>query len=419
MESVEILTSAWCPLNCRYCYIPKTPYMKEMHENVKGEIRNFLEEVRLRKVPYISFWGTEPLTTIMDIDIDSFYHDKLQSVSFSTSLLYHPELLVKWIDKVRPRNLSLKVQVSLDGPSFITDRNRAKGASSKIPRNLMDIVEDLNRINLGRTRVEFTFKPTLTIENLEGLIENPTLIEEYVGYFRSIECDFKNTNRNKNVVLRYGSYSPTMMVPGKYTSTDGKIFARFVKLSYEKGLKTSYHFRLRRLYDFAYELHKKRMFTCSGGDSNFGYDGKWHICHRSFYLNRESYVRSVLETDIENWDVSLFETGKINLVRRYITSDETGLKYVLRGHHDFWKLGISSVVARLKELVACNQISSTYGSDEMATRFAIFSQSCIDCPMENLLNTGSIHIVPVSLIRLFCNGAFEEIDRRVRNELRI
>ncbi|RLE67009.1 MAG: hypothetical protein DRJ38_00115 [Thermoprotei archaeon] len=418
MESLEILTTAWCPFNCKYCYIPKTPMTVRMHKELEGKLSSLIRDAAKLRIKHIGFWGTEPTLTLSKIDVQELLSNpSLETISFSTSMMYKPEVIREFIMRVAPHKVNVRVQVSLDGPAFITDRNRMEGAAERIPQNLKQLVCSLQGVNLGETTVEFRFKATLTIDNLKEMVREPKLIDEYKAYFEGIERELIKANTNRNVRIARGTYCPTMMVPGKYTSEDGKIFCSFVKECYAHDLKTAYHYRLRRIYDYAYELHKKRMFTCSGGDSNFGYDGSFHICHRSFYLNRDDYVQSVLQTDIDNWDVSLFKLGHIQHVRRYITRDLVRLQYVLRGHHDFWKFDVSSVVARLQELAACGQVSELYRDDHWAVKFAIFSQAGLDCPMENLLNTGSIHIVPVSLIRLFCNGAFEEIDRRVRSEI--
>ena len=160
------------------------------------------------------------------------------------------------------------------------------------------------------------------------------------------------------------------------------------------------------------------MFTCSGGDSNLGAGIKSdiHICHRSFFFNHPEYIESILsQKDINNWDVSLFQRDRIDLVKeRFIvdTSDEkekARFFYVMRNYHDFWRLRISYVVAMLKELVLAGQASKWYLDERLATLFAIFVNTGLSCPMENLLNTGCVHFTPLSLLRLFGNGAFEEL----------
>lgn len=160
------------------------------------------------------------------------------------------------------------------------------------------------------------------------------------------------------------------------------------------------------------------MFTCSGGDSQWGLDdlGHLHLCHRTFYLNRPEYVTSVLETDIENWDVSLFEAGRLlDLRKHYIVDGEDELEvlrlqYVMRGYHDFLKAKLAYVRAMAYELALEGQIDKIYlEDDELVRLFGLFISLTAGCPMENILNTGNKEFIPVSLFRVFLNGAFQEI----------
>ena len=64
----------------------------------------------------------------------------------------------------------------------------------------------------------------------------------------------------------------------------------------------------------------------------------------------------------------------------------------------------------LTELVLVGQGDKELIEDEgLFELFAIFLLTGMNCPMENLLNTGSINLIPVSLIRLWANGAFAEV----------
>ncbi|GAI93613.1 unnamed protein product, partial [marine sediment metagenome] len=43
------------------------------------------------------------------------------------------------------------------------------------------------------------------------------------------------------------------------------------------------------------------------------------------------------------------------------------------------------------------------------TLFGLFVSTGLSCPIENMLNTGSIHLTPLSLLKMFGNGAFQEL----------
>ncbi|GAJ01924.1 unnamed protein product, partial [marine sediment metagenome] len=84
--------------------------------------------------------------------------------------------------------------------------------------------------------------------------------------------------------------------------------------------------------------------------------------------------------------------------------------YVLRNYHDFWKIQVGYLKAMLGELALVGQASRAYlDNDNQGTLLALFVTSCLGCPVENILNTANVHLAPVSLLRMFGNGAFEEI----------
>lgn len=427
LRAGEILTTGWCPLKCTYCYIPKTEAMHKVHEEIEADLRSGKYLQRLKQLygenlTHIGFWGTEPTLTLPLIEeyipeiLVTF--PKLEHIGFSTSLMAFPERILHLIRILLGRKLTLKVQISLDGPPFITDINRMKGAGKKIPENFVELINGINPLPLGDLKIDFSWKATHSIENIRMFICEPKKIDEYFTYFDGLNRFFKKRNKQKNVTLQE-SQVPTLVVPGKYTSDDGKAFAEYLREFAKRGKASAYTPRLKRLFDYPEELHKRRVFTCSGGDSNMGIGKSTHICHRTFFYDKDEYVESVLETDIENWDVSLFKRRTIEHIRKnYIVKGEpelTRFKYVMRGYHDFWKMQLEYVKAMIVELARAGQVDPYYLENrELRDLFALFTNAGLSCPMENLLNTGTIHFQLISLLRMFGNGAFQEIVKSVR-----
>lgn len=68
------------------------------------------------------------------------------------------------------------------------------------------------------------------------------------------------------------------------------------------------------------------------------------------------------------------------------------------------------VNAMVTELALAGQADHRYlDSDELRTLFALFINTGLGCPLENILNTGSIHLTLLSMLRMFGNGAFQEL----------
>ncbi len=435
LVAAEILTTGACPLECSYCYIPKTEYMREIHAKLVEHLQNgnyieLLKKVYGENLIHLGFWGTEPtltlplITDLLPALLNEF--PLLEEIKFSTAMISDPSILANFAKTLSETGVKLKlsIQMSLDGPSWITDKNRMRGAAALIPKNLYSLVRNLNEQNLKEVTVEFRWKATHSMETIKLLSNDKRKIHEYLGFFESIRRRFNKINKNKNVKLLSASAPTTLVVPGKYTSEDGKIFAKYLRTLHKADYESTYSSRLNRIFKHGIDIDKRRQFTCSGGDSNLGIaPDRIHICHRTFYLDDDKYIQSVLDSessvgDIENWDVSLFRKGTIDFVRdNFIVpvSDLPRFLYVLRGYHDFWRLQLGHVRAMLIELALAGQADEVYLEDEeLATIFCLFTESALTCPMENLLNTGSIHLQTVSLIRLFANGAFQELLKEAR-----
>lgn len=428
LRAGEIVTSGWCPLNCTYCYIPKSDEMREVHKEIEEDLRSGrflkrLKEIYGKDLTHLGFWGTEPTLTLPLIEewIPEILliFPKLENIGFSTSLMAYPERIVHFARVLLGRNLTLKVQISVDGPAFITDVNRMKGAAKKVPENFRKLIDSINTLPLGDLKVVFSWKATHSIDNIRDFLDKPERFDEYSDYFDGLNRDFKQRNKQKNVTLQDSQY-PTLVVPGKYTSSDGRDFAEYIREFAKRGRTTTYTARLQRLFTWPDEIHKRRVFSCSGGDSNLGIGQGVHICHRTFYYDKDEYIESILSNpDIDNWDVSLFKRGTIDNIRKnYIVKGEphfTRFRYVMRGYHDFWKFQLEYVKAMMTELARANQVDPYYlENQELLRLFALFVNVAVSCPMENLLNAGSIHLQLISMLRMFGNGAFQEIVKTAK-----
>lgn len=416
----EILNTGWCPLNCSYCYIPKTEYNKEMHKEIieRIETGKWIDELEetYDNIDYLSIWGTEPLLTLDDI-VEQFDEaierfGGLEQFKFSTSLCLDPMPIADLKKKCDEHNVKLDWQISADG--HYTDENRMEGATEKIKKNLTKLISsDVEFENIG-------WKGTITADNFRKMAEDKEEIEKYMQWYEDVE-NYVEEHTGKKIDSR--SKIPTLMVPGKYTSEDGKYFADYIKNMEELGYETAYTNRLKKTLSYLDEVESKsRMFTCSGGDSDFGFDNKnIHICHRTFYLDREEYQESIRKQEkYENWDVSLLDKGILDMINdSYIVDaddDEEMIRYqyVLRNYHDHLGLSISQTEAMVMELADCGQADKIYLEDEeLRNAFALFVHTAQSCPMENLLNTSVIHFQPVSIVRLWSNGAFQELLKTV------
>jgi hypothetical protein len=330
------------------------------------------------------------------------------------------------------RKLRADIQISLDGPAFITDNNRQAGATEKIVANYDALLQWIKDKVFTHIQIRLRFKPTLTMEQFKLFNDDFSTFDKYFSFFDDVVELGVSKQIPEEICSIAVPSSGTLMVPGKYTSEDGKEFATYMRnlnefdfyiiqkqpYKHYRGNVSEYVGRLRRILQFSGEIFSKpEMFTCSGGDSNFAIDrtGNIHICHRSFYLNEDKYAEAVAKTDIDNWDVSVFmkERNKA-LQKTYIVDPKDNeakarLHYSMRGFHDFTRFRVNNITAMLLELIDCNQASKVYKDPELARTLAMFVASGFGCSIENIINTGNVHLTPLSILRLLANGAFEEI----------
>jgi len=441
--AAELFSSAVCPLKCKYCYIPKTNLMKQLNQELIKELKigSFivdLKEIYGENLEALGLWGAEPTITLKLIEkripelINNF--PKIKTISFSTSLITNPDIILSFVKKLAKENrkIDFQCQISLDGPAFITDINRIKGASKIVPQNLFYLIEKINHLDFKKLKVIFSFKSTLTKDNINLFNKSDSKIKKYFDYFENIFVEYKRKNKNRN--LKLIPSSPPSLSVAKYTKVDGENLAKFFKklrfINQENKEKkywrhvgeslNVYTYRFKKLIDFQDEIFiKPSMFSCSAGDSNFALNmnKNLNLCHRMFFLSDQNYLDSIIsQVNLKNWDVDLFKKGTIDFINsRYNvnirnTKDIIRMLYVLRNYHDFTRFKISSTVAILKELAIAGQCKKSYLKDDnLAILFALFINSAFCCPAENLLNTGTTYITPVSSIKIFANGAFLEV----------
>ncbi len=445
IQAGEIFSAAFCNMDCKYCYIPKTDELKDMHKTIIEALKsdNYIEILKKvycdgESLTSLSFWGTEPTLTLEHIvsKVDKLYAEfkNLNAFDFSTNLLSHYKEIIKFTNAIEKQNrkTNFSMQVSLDGPPEITDYNRKKGSTNAIINNLLDLVKTFCVKKYKNVNIKINFKSTLSMENIIMMVENPNKIEEYFDFFENLfeRIDtILNNDKSDNIDIVL-SISPTHVVPGSYTSLDGKHLAIFYRLIDTIGKSKKYKYTntwgqfkiiFHNLLDTNYlaETIPSRI-TCSGGDCNLGYDinENAHICHRMFFLNNDEYIKGLIEnSNDKNWDLKLTEKkSSIDFIKKFYTPninnsyDMIRFLYLNRGFHDFIKTRQEFVYCALKELAFAGQASPIYlHDDNMALLFSYVVSLAFTCSAESLVVNGQLNSISLSLIRALANGVFEYI----------
>lgn len=440
--AVELFSAGWCNLKCKYCYIPKTDFLKGIHQSIVEKIKDgtFINEIKDlygSDLEAIAHWGTEPTLTVTHFK--KFYEEaveafpNLKQVKISSNFMTNPNNLLKWVTEILPKEKSLKVdiQVSLDGPPFMTDKNRLGGSTYQIIENCLKFTEELNHIGTHH-EVSMHLKPTAGDDDILSLCDI-NKATDYYEFFDEFMTQWFEANHSKQVKIMAG-VDPTLVLPGTYTSEDGKNFYQLLlnQLELQKrkwrsiGIpESNYFWRFREKFQYFREFYlRHRMFPCSAGDSCFALGdlpGTSHICHQSFYMDHPTYYDEARKYGLDPQTMEGIETGRSDDLKKYfITKKEdefatTRMLYLTRAFNDFAEMKQSVSIAQILELADCGQINPIYKDIKMAEQFAYFIH-IMDCPMDNTTISGSQLVSCIPIMRVFGNGVFENIFKRVLKE---
>lgn len=442
VTAVELFSSGWCNLACRYCYIPKTEFLKDIHATIIEKIKDgsFIKELKDfygDELESISHWGTEPTLTVKLFK--QFYEEaivafpKLKEVKISSNFMTPPSNLIVWVTEILPqdRKLEVAIQVSHDGPAFITDKNRIGGSTQQIIDNCLEVIKGINDIGTIHD-VKLHLKPTIGDDDMRNLAEYDNM-KEYYEFFDDFMVKVGEAN-HRNMIGFSKVVDPTIVLPGAYTSTDGKYFYKMyqnqmalAKLEWRAitSPNSNYYYRWTQKRKFYKEFFtKQHMFTCSAGDTCFALGdnpGISHMCHQSFYLDHPTYYDEARKYGLDEQTMEGIASGRMDLVKDHFIIDKndpasvTKMQYVTRVYNDFVEMKMSGTVAQILELAHVGQINPIYKDEAMAAQLSYFIQTT-DCPMDNTMISASQLVNTLSISRLFGNGVFEAILKRVLKE---
>jgi len=327
---------------------------------------------------------------------------------FSTNLIKEPDVILDFIKKIpEDREVELKIQFSIDGHEEITDKNRGKGTTNKISKNIRNLAFMLNDVTRENLHITLHTKVTWTMENIKYFYEDLERLNHSYDFFKKLDDDLSRINTNKNVKYEI-VYWGNVELPGKYTLEDSKIFTKLCKECFYTDRNwtqmplSSFIFSLKKAICLSSYLYTKHaMFTCSAGDSQvgIGVDG-YHLCHRTytFYLDE---IKKFEECNVD------FCYGKIIIRNENMSKDIHRFSYVNSGYHNFLKLEINSAIMLIYELAKIGEILPKYLEYKNAYLLALMFTCCFTCPVEYFLEHKTYYIPNIPLLRLLGNGALD------------
>jgi len=435
--SVEVPSSSTCNLDCKYCYIPKSKYLSEIDKKwgsilKKGIYKEILSELYgFDKLSSFSLWGGEPslgFKNFKDINDYRKYFVKLDSFSTSTNLTTYMQIvgLINELEKLG-KKYQFNIQISIDGPDVIQIENRGCSSGKLLNKNLLDFIEKISHIKYGN--ISIYNKSTNTIENFKNFINDTNLLREYYYFFKNLEEKFKE--KSSNTIFINLISSPTLGLPGRYSTEDGKIYSDFLNIDkkiQEEVYHTYNNVYLHRLIDLRKKVslinisYYNDTFMCSAGVAQRAIDmeGRNNLCHGGWWFNYPGYTKEIFESgefvdwkegsrilDLkdENW---LSRLSKIVSSSYRDTLNETRVNYLIRSKASLHAQSMASAYAMVVLLSQVGQISKIYSKDlEMAKLLSAFIVIENNCWFNNKIETNSLTMPSLSIFKIFGNGVFE------------
>lgn len=426
----DLFTSGICNLNCTYCYIPKNKdFSKKIQRKIFDDIESgvMIEKIKntfdKNKLNRIAHWGAEPTLSLPKFK--KFYEEivdyfpNFNNIYMSSNFMTSPTIISDFI-KSFPKNkpIAFIIQCSLDGPNWLTHINRRKSNEEKIRTNFLKFMKSIEDEKFHKIFV--LIKSTISKYGIH-ILENKDKLFEYYSYFDDIFREVKSNNKNIEV---WNECGPTVMLPGNYTKEDGESYSKIVEHQFEfrnknlfnhvNTLNLYYTTLYRERYRTKFYLFHPQQVHCGAGHNVFaiGLDNKLHLCHRTFFEGEDD-LTTYMNFSSECIDPKNFKSGRVNLVQnKYIADmsndiDVSRLNYLGKIFQNFSFHRFNFSVNIIKEMALAGELSSCYKNKEAAASLFIIC-AAYHCPMEGVLNFGSMSINHHGFFKLLGNGACEQ-----------
>lgn len=431
-----LYATATCNLACKYCYIDKSPILKDIDKKLEESFEgnyyfDFMKQMFYQnQLKRIEIWGGEPTyglkRTLFTILKAMEYFSNLQEFFVSTNLttptciedIFNFYTIIS--EKFPNKELNFEIQLSIDGPTEINDFNRGKGTTDKFTKNFCHFITEGKKFLLSHKNVKLKahFKPTLDGINILNLNSE----EKINNYFKFLEQYKLLFDNYVGFVDNFQFFPgiPNTATPSPHTQEEGKAFAKFCKIIRELYEKDPKHFIF---YDNVMPFYRPceyKDFNFLGGYSGCG-SGKMVLgllpndlvsgCHNGFVdlihnVKLNATKPSVLETrffntqDYENIPL-VFPKDKYEIYEQQMSIY----------YNDEKKFPISEMASLIKTFAEVGQIDSKYKDYKNAIEAAHFIQErTCSCVRDNMNITGSKYLTAAGYIKLFLNGAKEEME---------
>lgn len=389
-------------MKCKYCDVNDAHYnLAESNGKIREAIINgdYAQNIISKfahlqnEMQEFSLWGLEPSINFDVADklliplYDYFHNANRLSYSSNCGLGYKPHDKLISVFENYSRPITIDIQLSTDGPDWITSETRQVNANKKV----LEVAEYIERISRDLKNVTLTahFKPTLDITYMKQLVYDDKKFEDYFRYFKDYAQYLNSIGP-----VHFAVATPTLVVPHYHTVEDGKIFARFMHKINQRDLSQIYFMQTYDRYlSFIHSEDSPQL--CSAGlyTASVDYQGNLYGCHNLFKLNYDNNREASVYDGHSSLGTLSFD--------RIVANQE-----LIHHYFDTAKMNFTSLIITLAD---AGQIDKKYAIDARWRDLLITIIGGVYCPFGQLSTTKSVWIPTTSYLKLFGNGALEEL----------
>lgn len=430
-----LYSTAVCNLKCTYCFIDKNPALVKidniLHESFQGDYYfDFAKEVfpDPEQLTEIQIWGGEPtlnfhrISEVMKKIIN--HYPNIHELMFSTNLAHDNAVdeifyLLSEINKCS-REITLSLQLSLDGPTYINDTNRGIGVTERFSKNFSRLIAEVDSFLSKNEYITIRAfnKSTLDIASIESLQSK----EKIIKYFKFLEAYQNIAENSKHPRFEFNATVPNTACPLPITVDLGKKFANLCKLTREVMEENSreHYFKYYQSITPFDNGNYKDIQLCNKGCCGTGKicvgllpNRLISTCHNGFTEVLSTYKQYAIEnaervSTLQNAFFSDLMTNDMVFPYEKLANYEQQIEEFYNNES---KNVTMTLVGQIQLLAAAGQIDAQYKKINKAIEGALFILSHTSyCVRDNLNTSGTKTITPPNLIKLLLNGAKEYIE---------
>lgn len=446
-KKIELITSTGCNLNCKYCFLHKNnTYNIENQKTLQAIkdgsfINNILKICNIYKydrenVTDIAFWGGEP--TIHFLEMENFFKElinifpNISKIDYSTNFIEWEKNLIffKYLDKIINHNTFIDLQISFDGPDWISEQTRGYKANI-IENNIISFISEINKIYFKNLQIDINLKATMSWPIFKELCSNKELLENYIQYALYLEKKYNELNLNKNIHF----YTESMLgggleSPYEYTIQDGIDIAAYARQIDQWNLSQKYgrDVNLPLLFFGLDFKHQANLFNYNLEKMNCGkvtscpsirYDGTSVLCNSGIMNDNEQNLLWLKDNDLKEYEK--LKRSTILAKSPSLTDKEEMIKkfnHIQFIHDNVSSFNTGILCSLLYELAYAGQVDRVYleNPSMIFNHVNSYFSSKMGCYYYSLIETGSVFVPVSSFMKIVGNGLIQYYDEKVRNQ---